>query len=143
MGIEQQHGVAAGALANSSAKSTAGPLSGRLAILAARGREQEARAAAATGLVITPPKPDPAGLCFRSDHFPFMKAGVPALSPGFSLDGGWDYLGDKAAAQKKAAAFMERYHRPSDRYDPAWNLEGLLQQARFALELGRLAGTAR
>ncbi|HJW71549.1 MAG TPA: M28 family peptidase [Geothrix sp.] len=102
-----------------------------------------ARAARATGLVITPPKPDPAGLCFRSDHFPFMKAGVPALSPGFSLDGGWDYLGDKAAAQAKAAAFMNRYHRPADRYDPAWNLEGLMQQVRFALELARLAGTER
>ncbi|WP_243304790.1 M28 family peptidase [Geothrix oryzisoli] len=102
-----------------------------------------AQAAAATGLVITPPKPDPAGLCFRSDHFPFMKAGVPALSPGFSLDGGWDYLGDKAAAQAKAAAFLNHYHRPSDRYDPAWNLEGLMQQARFALELGRLAASAR
>ena len=100
-----------------------------------------ARAAAATGLVVTSPRPDPAGLCFRSDHFPFAKAGVPALSPGFSLDGGWDYLGDKVVAQAKAAAFLNRYHRPADRYDPAWNLEGLLQQVRFALELGRLAGT--
>lgn len=102
-----------------------------------------AQAAAATGLVITPAKPDPAGLCFRSDHFPFMKAGVPALSPGFSLDGGWDYLGDKAAAQKKASDFLNHYHRPTDRYDPAWNLEGLMQQVRFALELGRLAGAER
>jgi hypothetical protein len=100
-----------------------------------------AQAAAATGLVISPEKADPSGLCFRSDHFPFMKAGVPALSPGFSLDGGWDYLGDKAAAQAKAADFLNHYHRPSDRYDPAWNLEGLLQQVRFALELGRLAGS--
>ena len=100
-----------------------------------------AQAAAATGLVITPPKADPAGLCFRSDHFPFAKAGVPALSPGFSLDGGWDYLGDKVAAQAKAAAFMDRYHRPTDRYDPAWNLEGLMQQVNFALALGRLAGS--
>ena len=101
------------------------------------------KAAAATGLVLTPPKADPAGLCFRSDHFPFAKVGVPALSPGFSLDGGWDYLGDKAAAQAKAAAFLTRYHRPTDRYDPAWNLEGMLQQLRFALELGRLAANAR
>ncbi|BDU68466.1 hypothetical protein GETHOR_05670 [Geothrix oryzae] len=100
-----------------------------------------AQAAAATGLVITPAKADPAGLCFRSDHFPFMQAGVPALSPGFSLDGGWDYLGDQAAAQARAADFMNHYHRPTDRYDPAWNLEGLMQQVRFALELGRLAGS--
>ena len=99
------------------------------------------QAASATGLVITPAKPDPAGLCFRSDHFPFAKAGVPALSPGFSLDGGWDYLGDKAAAQARAADFLNHYHRPTDRYDPAWNLAGLMQQVRFALELGRLAGS--
>ncbi len=99
------------------------------------------QAAAASGLVITPEKADPSGLCFRSDHFPFMKAGVPALSAGFSLDGGWDYLGDKAAAQAKAADFLNHYHRPTDRYDPAWNLAGLLQQVRFALELGRLAGS--
>ncbi len=100
-----------------------------------------AQAAAAGGLVITPERADPSGLCFRSDHFPFMKAGVPALSPGFSLDGGWDYRGDKVAAQAKAADFLKHYHRPTDRYDPAWNLEGLLQQVRFALELGRLAGS--
>jgi len=102
-----------------------------------------AQAAAATGLVITAAKADPAGLCFRSDHFPFMKAGVPALSPGFSLDGGWDYLGDKAAAQAKASDFLNHYHRPTDRYDPAWNLAGLMQQVHFALELGRLAANAR
>ena len=99
------------------------------------------QAAASTGLVLMPAKADPTGLCFRSDHFPFMQAGVPALSPGFSLDGGFDYLGDKAAAQAQAASFLERYHRPTDRYDPTWNLEGLMQQVRFALELGRLAGT--
>ena len=98
------------------------------------------QAASATDLVITPAKADPAGLCFRSDHFPFMKAGVPALSPGFSLDGGWDYLGDKVRAQAKASDFLNHYHRPTDRYDPAWNLAGLMQQVRFALELGRLAG---
>ncbi len=101
------------------------------------------QAAAATGLVITPTKADPSGLCFRSDHFPFAKAGVPALSPGFSLDGGWDYLGDKTAAQAKAAAFFSHYHRPTDRYDPAWNLAGMMQQVHFALALGRLAANAR
>jgi len=104
-------------------------------------REWCAQAAAATGLVVTPAKADPAGLCFRSDHFPFTKAGVPALSPGFSLDGGWDYLGDKAAAQAKASDFLNHYHRPTDRYHPEWNLEGLMQQVRFSLALGQLAGS--
>ena len=101
-----------------------------------------AEAARASGLVITPDTPDPSGLCFRSDHYPFQKAGVLALSPGFSLNGGWDYLGDKAAAQAKASGFLNHYHRPSDRYDPGWNLQGMMQQVRFALELGVLAGSA-
>ena len=99
------------------------------------------QAASAAGLIISQAKPDPSGLCFRSDHFPFVKAGVPALSPGFSLDGGWDYLGDKAAAQSKAAGFLNHYHRPSDRYDPGWNLQGMMQQIRFAVELGVLAAS--
>jgi Zn-dependent M28 family amino/carboxypeptidase len=101
-----------------------------------------AQAALGSGLVVMPAKADPSGLCFRTDHFPFAKVGVPALSPGFSLDGGWDYLGDKVAAQARAADFLNHYHRPSDRYDPAWNLAGLMQQVRFALELGRLAASA-
>jgi Zn-dependent M28 family amino/carboxypeptidase len=105
-----------------------------------RVRELCEQAAKATGLTITPAKADPAGLCFRSDHYPFAKAGVQALSPGFSLDGGWDYLGDKAAAQARAAAFLQRYHRPADQYDPAWDLAGMMQQVQFCLELGRLAG---
>ena len=100
-------------------------------------------AAAAVGLILTPPRPDPAGLCFRTDHFPFAKVGVPAVSPGFSLDGGWDYLGNRAVAQAQAAAFMTRYHRPADRYDPAWNLAGLMQQLRFSLELTTRATSAR
>lgn len=91
-------------------------------------------------LTLAPPKPDPAGLCFRADHYPFAKAGVQAVSPGFSLDGGWDFLGDKAATQARAAAFLGRYHQPTDAYDPAWDLRGMLQQIQFSLELGLLAG---
>ena len=98
------------------------------------------QAAKSLDLFISPAKADPAGLCFRADHFPFAKAGVQAVSPGFSLDGGWEYRGDKAAAQAKAAAFLERYHRPSDQMDPSWDLAGMMQQVQFCLELGRLAG---
>ena len=115
---------------------------GLLGTASLRLRALSAKAAHATGLVITPDRPDPSGLCFRSDHHPFHKAGVPALSPGFSLNGGWDYLGDKVAAQAKASGFLKHYHRPTDRYDPGWNLQGLMQQVRFALELGSLVGSA-
>ena len=107
-------------------------------------RQTCARAAERVGLTLAPARQDPTGLCFRTDHFPFAKAGIPAVSPGFSLDGGFDYLGDKAAAQARAEAFLrDRYHRPADRYEPGWDLSGLMQQVRFALALAELEGSDR
>lgn len=76
------------------------------------------------------PRTDPQSLFFRADHFAFVQAGIPAFSPGFSLDGGWDYLDPEAA--RRARRFLEEaYHRPQDRYDPNWDLRGLLQQLDF------------
>lgn len=88
------------------------------------------------GLKATPFRPDPTSLYFRSDHFPFAQAGIPAFSPGFSLNGGWDYLDPK---QGKAATKFEshHYHKTSDRYHPEWDLRGLLQQTAFIEALGR------
>ncbi len=95
-----------------------------------------------SGLVLRPAEPDPAGLYFRSDHFPFARAGVPALSPGFSLAGQRDYLVDPVGSRAKAAAFLGRYHTEQDDYDPAWDLGGMVQQAQFVLDLGRAVADA-
>ncbi|MFZ1613274.1 MAG: M28 family peptidase [Holophaga sp.] len=89
------------------------------------------------GLSVTPTRPDPSGLFFRSDHFPFIKAGVPAFSPGFSLDGGWDFQDMKDAAKAKGYV-AKQYHKPADRYDPTWDLRGMLQQTQFTLNLGQV-----
>lgn len=103
--------------------------------------EASVAAAKAVGLLPAPEAPDRPGLYFRSDHWPFVRAGVAAFSPGFSLDGGWDYVGDREAQQARAAAFnRQHYHRTSDRYDPAWDLRGLIQQLRFAERLMRDLG---
>ncbi|MGE5237054.1 MAG: M28 family peptidase [Acidobacteriota bacterium] len=91
----------------------------------------------ALGMVLQKPQPDLQGLYFRSDHFPFAKAGIPALSPGFSLAGQRDYLGDGEALRAKAATFLDRYHQESDDYDPSWDLRGMVQQGQFILDLGR------
>ena len=88
------------------------------------------------GLAVVSDRPDPAGLFFRSDHFPFVKAGVPAFSPGFSLDGGWDFQEATGAAKAKAYV-VQQYHKPADRYDPGWDLRGMLQQIQFTLLLGQ------
>ncbi len=98
-----------------------------------------AAVAKASGLAVAGTRPDTAGGYFRSDHYSFVQAGVPALSVG----GGRDYLGaDPAALKAKAAAFGRRYHQVTDEYDPAWDLSGMLQQAQFTFDLGQAVANA-
>ncbi|HLO66391.1 MAG TPA: M28 family peptidase [Holophaga sp.] len=94
--------------------------------------ESAAQVARAMGLALAPPTVDVGGGYFRSDHFPFAKAGVPA----FSVGGGRTYLKDPEGSRKKAATMGARYHQVTDEYDPAWDLSGMVQQCQFALELG-------
>jgi Zn-dependent M28 family amino/carboxypeptidase len=86
------------------------------------------------GLVIAPAKPDLAGGYFRSDHFSFAKAGIPA----FSVGGGSAWVKDVEANNAKAKAYRARYHQVNDEYDPGWDLSGMVQQAQFTLNLGRM-----
>lgn len=93
-----------------------------------------AAVAKASGLRLDPGGPDTGGGYFRSDHYSFVKAGVPALSVG----GGSDYLGNDVPALKaKAAAYGSRYHQVTDEYDPTWDLRGMVQQAQFTFDLGQ------
>lgn len=91
------------------------------------------------GLRLLPPEPDPGGGYFRSDHFPFVMAGIPAVS----LGSGNDFLGDAAAAKAKLRAFYGRYHQVNEEYDPSWNLAGMVQDAQFALNLGLALANSR
>jgi Zn-dependent M28 family amino/carboxypeptidase len=98
-----------------------------------------AAVAQASGLRVAPTHPDTAGGYFRSDHYSFVQAGVPALSVG----GGRDYLGDDPAALRaKAAAYGRRYHQVTDEYDPTWDLRGMVQQAQFTFDLGQAVANA-
>jgi len=98
--------------------------------------------AASMGMTLRKPEPDTQGLYFRSDHYPFAKAGIPALSPGFSLAGQRDYLENPEASRAKGLSYLGVYHRATDRFDPAWDLRGMVQQAQFILELGRAVADA-
>ncbi|HEU4763874.1 MAG TPA: M20/M25/M40 family metallo-hydrolase [Gemmatimonadales bacterium] len=71
------------------------------------------------------------GFVFRSDHFPFMKAGVPALS----LQSGTDYIGRPASWGKLQQAKYndERYHQPSDEMLPWFTMDGAVQQLRVVV----------
>jgi Zn-dependent M28 family amino/carboxypeptidase len=97
-----------------------------------------AAAAKAMGLKVATPEPDLAGGYFRSDHFSFAKAGIPA----FSIEGGHDYAKDPVASKAKAKAYGQRYHQVTDEYDASWDLSGMVQQAQFTLNLGRMIANA-
>ncbi len=104
-------------------------------------RDQALRVALEMGLTVAPSGPDPAGLSFRADHFAFVKVGIPAFSPGFSLDGGWDFL-ESSQANLAKGFVVNHYHQPSDVYLPSWDLRGMLQQVQFILNLGRTLADA-
>jgi len=93
-----------------------------------------AATAKAMGLTVAPAKPDLAGGYFRSDHFSFAKAGIPA----FSVGGGSAWVLNVEASNAKAKAYRARYHQVNDEYDPTWDLSGMVQQAQFTLNLGRM-----
>ncbi|MFW6202002.1 MAG: M28 family peptidase [Gemmatimonadota bacterium] len=92
------------------------------------------RATARLGLRVSPDRAPERGYFFRSDHFPFARAGVPALSleHGLRFRGRPDGWGDETLARYDA----ERYHRPGDEFDPGFDLAGAVQQARLATLLG-------
>jgi Zn-dependent M28 family amino/carboxypeptidase len=75
------------------------------------------------------------GFYFRSDHFNYAKAGVPALY----AKGGDDLVdGGHAAGEIAAQAYnADRYHKPDDEYDPDWKLDGLLQDLEALYGVGR------
>jgi len=72
--------------------------------------------------LIEEPNPE-RGYYYRSDHFNFAKAGVPALY----AESGEDSVefGKEWGAQQAQDYNENRYHAPSDEYDPNWNLVSL------------------
>jgi len=97
-----------------------------------------ASVARAMHLAVAAARPDLGGGYFRSDHFSFAKAGVPA----FSIAGGRDWVKDKQASDARQKAYGARYHQVDDEYDAGWDLSGMVQQAQFTLNLGRALADA-
>jgi Zn-dependent M28 family amino/carboxypeptidase len=92
------------------------------------------RQAAALGMRVEGERAPGLGFFFRSDHFPFARAGVPALF----IDHGTDFRGRSVAWRDSVLAdyYDNRYHLPQDAYDPAFNLAGAAQQGRHAFLVG-------
>jgi len=79
------------------------------------------------------PKPE-AGSFFRSDHFPFAKRGVPAVS----FDSGEDWVAGGVAAGKAAADdYLEhRYHQPADEWNAKWPFTGMQRDLELLFKVG-------
>jgi len=73
------------------------------------------------------------GSYFRSDHFSFVRVGIPAIN----VEPGWLLRGhDAAYGEKLFHDYNEHhYHQPSDEYDPHWDLSGSVQEGRLVLRL--------
>jgi Zn-dependent M28 family amino/carboxypeptidase len=85
-------------------------------------------------LTISPDAQPEQGRFYRSDHFPFAKAGIPAVNFG----SGTKFVGhsDKWVEEQIQDYRQNRYHQPSDEYSPNWNFSGMVQQARLAFWIG-------
>jgi Zn-dependent M28 family amino/carboxypeptidase len=82
-------------------------------------------AGARQGRTFTPDAHPETGGFFRSDHFPFAKVGVPAVSFGSG-----DNLvnGGVARSEQISREYVEKsYHQPSDEYSPSWDFTGMAQ----------------
>ena len=98
------------------------------------------RIAKALGLTITPDPEPEQGHYYRSDHFSLGKVGIPA----FSIDAGQDVIGkSKDWGAKASEDYREnRYHQPSDEFDPNWNWDEGVQMAQLGMWLGWEAANA-
>jgi len=91
--------------------------------------------------VVPDPEPEK-GFFYRSDHFPFARAGVPALY----IDFGTVFVGKppEFSQQIRDDYNTNRYHQPSDEFDPTWDFSGaaLDFEALFQVALGISAADA-
>jgi Zn-dependent M28 family amino/carboxypeptidase len=90
---------------------------------------------AAEGRYIAPETHPEAGHYFRSDHFNFARAGVPALD----ARGGVDFEGQgKEYGMKLEDEYnTNHYHKPSDQFDASWTFAGGIQDAEMLFNIGK------
>ncbi len=93
-----------------------------------------AAAAEAQGrAIVGDPEPEK-GLFYRSDHFEFVKQGVPAVN----VRGGVDYVGRPPGygLEKRQEYTQKDYHKVSDEVKPDWDLSGAVEDLRLLFAVG-------
>ena len=89
---------------------------------------------------LTPDAHPERGYFYRSDHFSFAKAGIPAVS----IAAGTDYVDRPAnwGLEQQEDYTANRYHQPSDEYRSDFDLRGAAQLSEIVLGFGRLLANA-
>jgi Zn-dependent M28 family amino/carboxypeptidase len=96
---------------------------------------------AAQGRVISADPEPEKGYFYRSDHISLAKVGVPMLyiEGGFDLEKG----GKPAGMAARDAYRINKYHQPSDEFDPAWNLAGPVEDVDVVYSVGTKIANGR
>jgi len=91
------------------------------------------KSAAKFGRVIKGESNPGSGGFYRSDHFNFVKTGVPGLFMG----SGHDLIEtDTIVINKRKEALNGRYHAVSDEVDENWSFDGILADIRLFFDIG-------
>jgi Zn-dependent M28 family amino/carboxypeptidase len=84
---------------------------------------------------IVKPDPEPGkGGFYRSDHFEFVRKGIPAVNAG----AGVEFL-DKPPGygmEKRNEYTKNDYHKVTDEVKPDWDLSGLVEDAQLLFQVG-------
>lgn len=77
-----------------------------------------------------------AGNYYRSDHFNFAKAGIPALYINSGTDA--EGKGKEYGRKQQDDYIKNRYHRPSDEYDASsWTMAGGIEDLKLLFQVGK------
>lgn len=91
------------------------------------------RSAAKFGRTVKGESNPSSGGFYRSDHFNFVKVGVPGLFMG---SGNTFISTDTTATNTRKTALSGRYHTVADEVDENWDFEGILADIRLFFDVG-------
>jgi Zn-dependent M28 family amino/carboxypeptidase len=86
-------------------------------------------------------RPDPQpekGYFYRADHFTFAKQGVPAIYTGTGME--HVKYGEEWTKKQKEFYTNNHYHKPSDEFDPEWDLSGMVEDLQLLFQVGLRLG---
>ncbi len=95
-------------------------------------------AAKEQGRVVRPDPTPEKGSYFRSDHFPFAKQGIPSVYVGSGIDS--VEHGEEWTRKKADLYTVEKYHKPTDEFDPGWDFSGAVEDLRLIFKVGYALG---